>query len=69
MISLHFSQVSDVNLPYIATGPKHLEMTVTRAKFESLVQDLVDRTIAPCEQCMKDAGVSKNDINEGTLAE
>jgi len=58
---------SDINLPYIATGPKHLEMTITRAKFESLVQDLIDRTIAPCEQCMKDAGVSKNEINEVIL--
>jgi len=58
---------SDVNLPYIATGPKHLEMTITRAKFESLVQDLVERTIAPCEQCMKDAGVSKSEINEVIL--
>jgi molecular chaperone DnaK len=58
---------SDINLPYIATGPKHLEMTITRAKFESLVQDLVDRTIAPCEQCMKDAGVSKSEINEVIL--
>jgi molecular chaperone DnaK len=58
---------SDVNLPYIATGPKHLEMQITRAKFESLVQNLVDKTIAPCEQCMKDAGVSKGDINEVIL--
>jgi len=58
---------SDVNLPYIATGPKHMEMTITRAKFESLVQDLIDKTIGPCEQCMKDAGVSKNDINEVIL--
>jgi molecular chaperone DnaK len=58
---------SDINLPYIAQGPKHLEMTITRAKFESLVQDLVDRTIPPCEQCMKDAGVSKGEINEVIL--
>jgi len=58
---------SDINLPYIAQGPKHLEMTITRAKFESLVQDLVDRTIPPCEQCMKDAGVTKGDINEVIL--
>jgi len=58
---------SDINLPYIATGPKHLEMTITRAKFESLVQDLIDKTIPPCEQCMKDAGVSKDDINEVIL--
>jgi len=42
-------------------------MTITRAKFESLVQDLVDRTIAPCEQCMKDAGISKSEINEVIL--
>jgi molecular chaperone DnaK len=58
---------SDINLPYIATGPKHLEMTITRAKFESLVSDLIAKTIPPCEQCMKDAGVSRSDINEVIL--
>jgi molecular chaperone DnaK len=58
---------SDINLPYIATGPKHLEMSITRAKFESLTQDLIDRTIPPCEQCMKDAGVAKSEINEVIL--
>jgi molecular chaperone DnaK len=58
---------SDVNLPYIASGPKHLEMTITRAKYESLVQDLVAKTIPPCEQCMKDAGVTKKDIHEVIL--
>jgi molecular chaperone DnaK len=58
---------SDVNLPYIASGPKHLEMTITRAKYESLVQDLVSKTIPPCEQCMKDAGVSKKEIQEVIL--
>lgn len=61
---------SDVNLPYIAAtekGPKNLEMTITRAKFESLTDDLVKRTIGPSQQCFKDAGVSKSDINEVIL--
>jgi molecular chaperone DnaK len=58
---------SDVNLPYIATGPKHMEMQITRAKYESLVDDLVKRTISPCEKCIKDAGVSKSEINEVIL--
>lgn len=61
---------SDVNLPYIAAtdkGPKHLEMTITRAKYESLTEDLVKRTIGPCQACLKDAGVSKSDINEVIL--
>ena len=61
---------SDVNLPYIAAtekGPKHLEMTITRAKFESLTEALVKRTIGPCQTCIKDAGVSKTDIHEVIL--
>jgi molecular chaperone DnaK len=61
---------STVNLPYIAAtekGPKHLEMTITRAKFESLTADLVKRTIGPCQTCLKDAGVAKSDINEVIL--
>lgn len=60
----------DVNLPYIAAtekGPKHLEMTITRAKFESLTEELVKKTIGPCQACLKDAGVAKSDINEVIL--
>lgn len=61
---------SDVNLPYIAAtekGPKHLEMQITRAKYESLTEELVKKTIGPCQACLKDAGVSKSDINEVIL--
>lgn len=62
--------VSDVNLPYIAAtpeGPKHLQMKITRAKFESLVLHLINKTIEPCRQCLKDAGIEKKDINEVIL--
>jgi len=61
---------SNVNLPYIAAtekGPKHLEMQISRAKFESLTEGLVKRTIGPCQACLKDAGVSKSDIHEVIL--
>ncbi|PKP80227.1 MAG: molecular chaperone DnaK [Alphaproteobacteria bacterium HGW-Alphaproteobacteria-18] len=60
----------EVNLPFItadATGPKHLNIKLTRAKFESLVQDLVDRTIEPCRKALKDAGKSPSDIDEVVL--
>lgn len=61
---------SNVNLPYIAAtpdGPKHLEMKITRAKFEQLVGNLIQRTIDPCKQCLKDAGVEKKEIAEVIL--
>jgi molecular chaperone DnaK len=61
---------TDINLPFItadATGPKHLVMTLTRAKLEELVRDLIERTVAPCQQAMKDAEVSRNDIDEVVL--
>ncbi len=60
----------EVNLPFItadATGPKHLTMKLTRAKFESLVEDLVQRTIEPCKQALKDAGLSAGDSPEVVL--
>ncbi|MBW3559106.1 MAG: molecular chaperone DnaK, partial [Proteobacteria bacterium] len=60
----------DVNLPFIsmnANGPLHLTLKLTRAKLESLVEDLVARTIAPCEQALKDAGLKKTDIDEVVL--
>ncbi|MBK8197602.1 MAG: molecular chaperone DnaK [Acidobacteria bacterium] len=60
----------EVNLPFItadATGPKHLNIKLTRAKFESLVQDLVDRTIEPCKKALKDAGKTPADIDEVVL--
>jgi len=61
---------SNVNLPYIAAtpdGPKHLEMKITRAKFEQLVGNLIQKTVDPCKQCLKDAGVEKKDIAEVIL--
>eukprot|EP00593_Proboscia_inermis_P001570 CAMPEP_0171295494 /NCGR_PEP_ID=MMETSP0816-20121228/4069_1 /TAXON_ID=420281 /ORGANISM="Proboscia inermis, Strain CCAP1064/1" /LENGTH=694 /DNA_ID=CAMNT_0011768175 /DNA_START=32 /DNA_END=2116 /DNA_ORIENTATION=+ len=58
---------TDVSLPFItadASGPKHMNSKVSRAQFESLVQKLVDRTIAPCKSCIKDADIAKNEIHE-----
>jgi molecular chaperone DnaK len=69
-IELSSSQQTDINLPYItadASGPKHLNVKLTRAKLESLVEDLVTRTIGPCRTAVKDAGVSLNDIAEVIL--
>ena len=69
-IELSSSQQTDVNLPYItadASGPKHLSVKFTRAKLESLVDDLVQRTIGPCRTAMKDAGVTGADIAEVIL--
>ncbi len=69
-IELSSTQQTDINLPYItadASGPKHLNIKLTRAKLESLVDDLVQKTIAPCRTALKDAGVSGNDIAEVIL--
>lgn len=69
-IELSSSQQTDVNLPYItadASGPKHLNIKLTRAKLESLVEDLVTRTIEPCKTAMKDAGVTSKDITDVIL--
>ncbi len=69
-IELSNSSQTDVNLPYItadATGPKHLNIKLTRAKLESLVEDLIERTIAPCRTAIKDAGVSVGDIDDVIL--
>ena len=69
-IELSSSQQTDVNIPYItadATGPKHLNIKLTRAKLESLVEDLVERTIEPCKIALKDAGLSVGDINDVIL--
>src|SRR6202051_2439792 len=66
-IELSSSQQTDVNLPYItadAAGPKHLNIKLTRAKLESLVEDLVQKTIGPCRTAMKDAGVTAEQIAE-----
>ena len=69
-IELSNSQQTDVNLPYItadASGPKHLNLKLTRAKLESLVEDLVERTIAPCKMALSDAGISVGDIDDVIL--
>ncbi|ORU90039.1 MAG: molecular chaperone DnaK [Cycloclasticus sp. symbiont of Poecilosclerida sp. M] len=69
-IELSTSQQTDVNLPYItadATGPKHLNIKLTRAKLESLVEDLVQRSIEPCKTALKDAGLSASEIDEVIL--
>jgi molecular chaperone DnaK len=69
-IELSSAQQTEVNLPYItadATGPKHLAVKITRAKLESLVEDLVARTIEPCKIAMKDAGVTNADIADVIL--
>ncbi len=69
-IELSSSQQTDINLPYItadASGPKHLNIKLTRAKLEALVEDLVQRTVAPCRTAMKDAGVSTSEIAEVIL--
>ena len=69
-IELSSSQQTDVNLPYItadASGPKHLNTKLTRAKLESLVEDLIERTKEPCQIALKDAGLSKSDITDVIL--
>ncbi|MDA0237199.1 MAG: molecular chaperone DnaK [Proteobacteria bacterium] len=66
-IELSSSQQTDVNLPYItadASGPKHLNIKITRAKLESLVEDLISRTVEPCRVAIKDAGVKTSDIDD-----
>ncbi|MBT3918251.1 MAG: molecular chaperone DnaK [Nitrosomonadales bacterium] len=69
-IELSSSTQTEVNLPYItadASGPKHLVVKLTRAKLESLVADLIDRTVKPCQTAMKDAGVTNSDISDVIL--
>jgi len=69
-IELSSSQQTEINLPYItadASGPKHLTMKLSRAKFESLVDDLIQRTVGPCRNALKDAGLSAGDIDEVVL--
>lgn len=61
---------TDINLPYLtmdAGGPKHMNLKLTRSKFESIVEDLVKRTIAPCQKALQDAGVAKSDIGDVLL--
>ena len=69
-IELSSTTQTEINLPFItadASGPKHLTMKLTRAKFEALVDDLVQKTVEPCRQAMKDAGVTAAEINEVVL--
>jgi molecular chaperone DnaK len=67
---LSSKQETEINLPYItadASGPKHLQTSLTRSKLEQMVEDLIDRTIEPCRLALKDAGVSPSDIHEVVL--
>ena len=69
-IELSSATQTEINLPYItadATGPKHLALKLSRAKFESLVDDLVQRTMEPCRKALKDAGVSASEVDEVVL--
>jgi len=69
-IELSSSQQTEINLPYItadASGPKHLTMKITRAKFESLVEDLIERTVEPCRIAIKDAGIKVSDVDDVIL--
>jgi molecular chaperone DnaK len=69
-IELSSAQQTEINLPYItadASGPKHLAMKLSRAKFESLVDDLIQKTIEPCRKALKDAGLSAGEIQEVVL--
>ncbi|WP_419615705.1 molecular chaperone DnaK, partial [Thiolapillus sp.] len=69
-IELSSAQQTDINLPYItadASGPKHMNIKLTRAKLESLVDELVEQTIAPCKVALKDAGLSASDIDDVIL--
>jgi chaperone protein DnaK len=69
-IELSSASQATINLPYLTvdkSGPKHLNMTITRAKFEGIVEDLVKKTLKPCENCIKDAGIPKEKIDEVLL--
>jgi molecular chaperone DnaK len=69
-IELSSSVQTEINLPYLtadATGPKHFNMKLTRSKFESLTQSLIEKTVKPCEKALKDAGCAPNDIQEVIL--
>ncbi|KAF9988450.1 70-kilodalton heat shock protein [Mortierella antarctica] len=69
-IELSSTLQTDINLPYItadATGPKHINIKMTRTKFEALAKDLINRTVEPCQKAIKDAGIQLNEINEVVL--
>ena len=67
---LSSAQQTDINLPYLtmdATGPKHMNMKLTRSKFEQIVGSLIQRTVEPCKKAVKDAGISTGEIGEVLL--
>ncbi len=69
-VELSSTQQTDINLPFITadqSGPKHLHLTLTRAKLEQLIDDLIERSVGPCKQAMKDAGLKPGDIDEVIL--
>lgn len=69
-IELSSSLQTDINLPYLTmdkSGPKHMNMKLSRAKYESLVEDLIKRTIGPCQKALQDAEIKKSDIGEVLL--
>src|SRR5207237_4460003 len=69
-IELTTTMETEINLPFItadASGPKHLVKKLTRAKLESMVEDIIQRSVGPCKQCMKDAGIDPSKINEVVL--
>lgn len=69
-IELSSSLQTDINLPYLtldSAGPKHMNLKLTRSKFESLVDSLIKKTITPCQKALQDAEVSKSDIGEVLL--
>ena len=70
-IELSSAPTTDINLPFItadAGGARHMNMPLSRAKFEELVDDLIERTIEPCKNCIRDAGVTKCDLPTSVLA-
>ncbi|AGC46045.1 MULTISPECIES: molecular chaperone DnaK [Myxococcus] len=69
-IELSSAMETDINLPFLtadASGPKHLNLKLTRAKFEAMIDDLVERSLEPCRKCLKDSGVDLKDLNEVVL--
>eukprot|EP00003_Mantamonas_plastica_P010730 TRINITY_DN201_c0_g1_i11.p1 TRINITY_DN201_c0_g1~~TRINITY_DN201_c0_g1_i11.p1 ORF type:complete len:673 (+),score=283.95 TRINITY_DN201_c0_g1_i11:3000-5018(+) len=66
-LELSSSSSTDINLPYLTEGPKHMNTTISRAQFENLVGDLVERTIDPCRTCLEDSGLSASEIQEVIL--
>ncbi len=69
-IELSSAMETDINLPFLtadASGPKHLNVKLSRAKFEAMIDDLVERSLEPCRKCLKDAGVEPKDLNEIVL--